>query len=74
MTRTTASIPDLDALPIICDVIQLPAVIPPDFDGDGRFGLSSFGANNSRELARCNGRWYVRWPGFAWCKADKDYM
>jgi len=72
--NTQASVPNLDGLPVICGEIELPAAIPTDFVGDGRMSVSAFGGLNSRELARCDGRWYVRWPGFSWRAADADYM
>lgn len=71
---THTGVPDLDSLPVICEEIQLPAAIPTDLVSDGRFGVSAYGGINSRELALCDGRWYVRWPGFSWRAADANYM
>lgn len=71
--KTTTHI-DFSKIPLVVSgEIELPAAFP-QFDGDGRFWLSRFGRMNARELARVNGEWWVRWPGFSWRKADKDYM
>ena len=65
---------DLDSLPRIAEgEIQLPAALPT-FEGNGTFWLSRYGGLNPRQLARVDGVWYVRWPGFSWRKANENQM